>query len=177
RGRHPDRRQSSSRLSCGWCAWDRRTGGGCALTTVSQSLLIQRRPAGGRPFPYVYVAGSAAVTLREASRDCAAFRLTRRCHLPIFLRPAVPRGSPTLPGARVSRRVAAAGATRRSSRPAAACPTPPFRGLRPAARSGHALVPLQDSDVIPLPEGATVAHLPGRRAYGVDRQGKFVALE
>jgi pyruvate-formate lyase-activating enzyme len=50
-------------------------------------------------------------------------------------------------------------------------------GLRPAARSGHALVPLQDSDVIPLPEGATVAHLPGRRAYGVDRQGKFVALE
>ena len=56
--------------------------------------------------------------------------LTRRCHLPIFLRPAVPRGSPTLPGARASRRVAAAGATRRSSGPAAACPTRAFRGLR-----------------------------------------------
>jgi hypothetical protein len=50
-------------------------------------------------------------------------------------------------------------------------------GLRPAARSGHALVALEDSDVIPLPEGSTIAHLPGRRAQGVDRHGRFTALD
>ena len=50
-------------------------------------------------------------------------------------------------------------------------------GLRPAARSGHALVALEDSDVIPLPEGSTIAHRPGRRAPGVDRHGRFTELD
>ena len=49
--------------------------------------------------------------------------------------------------------------------------------LRPAARSGRALVQLLDGDVIPLPEGATVAHLPGRRAVGFDGSGAPVELD
>ena len=50
-------------------------------------------------------------------------------------------------------------------------------GLRPAARSGRTLVPLTEADVIPLPEGATVAHLPGRRALAVGRGGATIELE
>ncbi len=50
-------------------------------------------------------------------------------------------------------------------------------GLRPAARSGAALVPLEDAGVRPLPEGATVAHLPGRRAFGFDAEGRPVELD
>ncbi|MGD1054144.1 MAG: radical SAM protein [Candidatus Dormibacteria bacterium] len=50
-------------------------------------------------------------------------------------------------------------------------------GFRPVARSGRLLVPLEESQVIPLPEGATVAHLPGRRAYGLDRLGEFAELD
>jgi pyruvate-formate lyase-activating enzyme len=50
-------------------------------------------------------------------------------------------------------------------------------GLQPTARSGRALVALTDSQVIPLPEGATIAHLPGRRAFGLDRGGVAVELE
>jgi len=49
-------------------------------------------------------------------------------------------------------------------------------GLRPAARSGRALVPLTGSQVIPLPEGSTIAHLPGRRALGLDGAGVPVEL-
>jgi pyruvate-formate lyase-activating enzyme len=48
--------------------------------------------------------------------------------------------------------------------------------LLPAARSGRALVPLTPADVIPLPAGATVAHLPGRRAFGFDAAGAAVEL-
>lgn len=48
---------------------------------------------------------------------------------------------------------------------------------RPAGRSGAALVPLEDADVHPLPEGATIAHLPGRRALGIAPGGGAVELE
>jgi hypothetical protein len=44
-------------------------------------------------------------------------------------------------------------------------------GVRPAARSGARLVPLTAADVIPLPAAATVAHLPGRRAVAMRRDG------
>jgi pyruvate-formate lyase-activating enzyme len=47
----------------------------------------------------------------------------------------------------------------------------------PAARSGRSVRPLARADVIPLPEGATVAHLPGRRALAVDRAGRVVAMD
>jgi pyruvate-formate lyase-activating enzyme len=50
-------------------------------------------------------------------------------------------------------------------------------GPHPAARSGAHLVPLADADVHPLPEGATIAHLPGRRALGLDAAGGPVELE
>jgi pyruvate-formate lyase-activating enzyme len=49
-------------------------------------------------------------------------------------------------------------------------------GLRPAARSGRALLPLTEAGVIRLPEGATIAHLPGRRALGLDGRGAAVEL-
>lgn len=49
--------------------------------------------------------------------------------------------------------------------------------MRPAARSGAAVVPLRDEDVQPLPAGATVAHLPGRRALAVDHRGDAVELD
>jgi pyruvate-formate lyase-activating enzyme len=48
---------------------------------------------------------------------------------------------------------------------------------RPAGRSGARLVPLDLESLIPLPEAATVAHLPGRRALGIDRQGREVELD
>jgi pyruvate-formate lyase-activating enzyme len=44
--------------------------------------------------------------------------------------------------------------------------------LRPAGRSGSRIVPLRHADLIPLPEGAALAHLPGRRALGLDRRGR-----
>ncbi len=50
-------------------------------------------------------------------------------------------------------------------------------GMRPAARSGALVVPMRDGDVRPLPEGATIAHLPGRRAIGIDPRGTAVELE
>src|SRR5438477_12893069 len=37
-------------------------------------------------------------------------------------------------------------------------------GFRPAARSGSRVVGLTAADVVPLPEGSTLMHLPGRRA-------------
>src|SRR5258708_8980727 len=49
-------------------------------------------------------------------------------------------------------------------------------GVRPAARSGSHLVPLTASDVIPLPEAATIAHLPGRRALALTRSGESTTL-
>ncbi len=49
--------------------------------------------------------------------------------------------------------------------------------LGPAARSGRRLVALRESDAVPLPEGATIAHLPGRRAFGRDGRGRMVGLE
>ncbi len=50
-------------------------------------------------------------------------------------------------------------------------------GLRPAARSGRNLVPLAEEALIPLPEGATIAHLPGRHALGLDAAGRAVELD
>jgi pyruvate-formate lyase-activating enzyme len=50
-------------------------------------------------------------------------------------------------------------------------------GVRPAARSGSRLVGLTAADVIPLPDAATVAHLPGRRAVGLRRDGSPLELD
>ena len=44
-------------------------------------------------------------------------------------------------------------------------------GLGPAARSGERLVPLLRDGVVPLPDGATLAQLPGRRALALDPDG------
>jgi len=49
-------------------------------------------------------------------------------------------------------------------------------GVRPAARSGARLLPLRAEDAIPLPDTATVAHLPGRRALAFARSGEPVTL-
>ncbi|MDB5065315.1 MAG: radical domain protein [Chloroflexi bacterium] len=48
---------------------------------------------------------------------------------------------------------------------------------RPAGRSGRRLVPLDPAGLIPLPEAATLAHLPGRRALGLDHEGREVLLD
>jgi pyruvate-formate lyase-activating enzyme len=48
---------------------------------------------------------------------------------------------------------------------------------RPAARSGSRLVPLDPAELIPLPAAATVAHLPGRRALGLDADGAGIELD
>ena len=48
---------------------------------------------------------------------------------------------------------------------------------RPAGRSGGRLVPLDPARLIPLPEAATVAHLPGRHALGLDGDGREVELD
>ena len=49
-------------------------------------------------------------------------------------------------------------------------------GLRPVARSGERLVDLRPGDLVPLPERATLAHLPGRRALARDDAGEVVDL-
>src|SRR5205807_8323820 len=49
-------------------------------------------------------------------------------------------------------------------------------GLAPAARSGRRLVRLGVEELIPLPQGATLAHLPGRTALGVDAGGAEAAV-
>ena len=49
-------------------------------------------------------------------------------------------------------------------------------GYRPAARSGRSLVALELRDLVPLPEEATIARLPGRRALAVDSDGASVPL-
>ena len=49
-------------------------------------------------------------------------------------------------------------------------------GYRPAARSGRRLVAVTEDDVVPLPEEATLAHLPGRRPLAIDSSGGAVEV-
>ena len=49
-------------------------------------------------------------------------------------------------------------------------------GVRPVARSGGRLVPLTAADTVPVPDTATVAHLPGRRALALTRGGEPATL-
>ena len=49
-------------------------------------------------------------------------------------------------------------------------------GLRPAARSGRALIAPSAADLVPLPAGATLAHLPGRTAVALRRDGTAVPV-
>jgi pyruvate-formate lyase-activating enzyme len=49
-------------------------------------------------------------------------------------------------------------------------------GYRAAARSGRALVAVSPEDLLPLPEEATLTHLPGRRPLAVDSDGGAVAV-
>lgn len=44
-------------------------------------------------------------------------------------------------------------------------------GLHAAARTGPEVVPLSGEDVVPLPDGATLMHLPGRAALALDETG------
>ena len=50
-------------------------------------------------------------------------------------------------------------------------------GFRPAARSGGRVFKLDVSAVIPLPEGTTLMHLPGRRALALDSKDRPVDVE
>ena len=50
-------------------------------------------------------------------------------------------------------------------------------GFRPAARSGGRLLKLDASAMIPLPEGTTLMHLPGRRALALDAKDRPVDVE
>jgi pyruvate-formate lyase-activating enzyme len=50
-------------------------------------------------------------------------------------------------------------------------------GYRPAARSGRALVALSPDELLPLPDEATLTHLPGRRPVAVDADGGAVEIE
>jgi pyruvate-formate lyase-activating enzyme len=45
-------------------------------------------------------------------------------------------------------------------------------GLQPAGRSGSRVLPIAAGDLIPLPEGATLSHLPGRRAWAIAPGGE-----
>jgi len=45
-------------------------------------------------------------------------------------------------------------------------------GLLPAARSGSELVGVAPEDLIPIPDGATLMHLPGRRALAFEAAGR-----
>ena len=49
-------------------------------------------------------------------------------------------------------------------------------GVRPAARSGATLRPLTADDVVALPEGTTLMHLPGRAATVLQRDGAPLEL-
>lgn len=49
-------------------------------------------------------------------------------------------------------------------------------GVRPTARSGANLRPLTAEDVVPLPEGTTLMHLPGRAATVMHRDGEPLEL-
>jgi pyruvate-formate lyase-activating enzyme len=50
-------------------------------------------------------------------------------------------------------------------------------GFRPVARSGGRLIKLDASAMIPLPEGTTLMHLPGRRAVALDAEDRPVDVE
>ena len=50
-------------------------------------------------------------------------------------------------------------------------------GYRAAARSGRQLVAVSAADLLPLPEEATLSHLPGRRPVAVDSDGGAVAVD
>jgi pyruvate-formate lyase-activating enzyme len=50
-------------------------------------------------------------------------------------------------------------------------------GYRAAARNGRVLVALTPDDLIPLPDEATLTHLPGRRPLAVDSAGGAVDLD
>jgi pyruvate-formate lyase-activating enzyme len=50
-------------------------------------------------------------------------------------------------------------------------------GYRAAARSGRALVAVGPEDLLPMPEEATLSHLPGRRPVAVDSDGGAVEVE
>jgi pyruvate-formate lyase-activating enzyme len=50
-------------------------------------------------------------------------------------------------------------------------------GYRAAARSGRALVAVSPDDLLPMPEEATLTHLPGRRPIAVDSDGEAVAVD
>src|ERR1039457_2313715 len=50
-------------------------------------------------------------------------------------------------------------------------------GFRPAGRSGGKLLKLDPSGMIPLPEGTTLMHLPGRRALALDSKDRPVDVE
>ncbi|MBV8194542.1 MAG: radical SAM protein, partial [Candidatus Dormibacteraeota bacterium] len=49
-------------------------------------------------------------------------------------------------------------------------------GLRPAAKSGSRLSSLRADDVVPLPEGATLMHLPGRSAFAMSEDASVAGL-
>lgn len=51
-----------------------------------------------------------------------------------------------------------------------------LRHCRPLARSGSSLVAPAAGDLLPLPDGATLVHLPGRRAVVEGRDGRPVEL-
>ncbi len=50
-------------------------------------------------------------------------------------------------------------------------------GFHTAARSGGRVVKLESTDTIPLPEGTTLMHLPGRRALALDAKDRPVDVE
>ena len=50
-------------------------------------------------------------------------------------------------------------------------------GFRTAARSGGRVLKLELTDTIPLPEGTTLMHLPGRRALALDAKDRPVDVE
>jgi pyruvate-formate lyase-activating enzyme len=50
-------------------------------------------------------------------------------------------------------------------------------GYRAAGRNGRRLVPVAVDDLLPLPEEATLTHLPGRSPLAVDSDGDAVAVE
>src|ERR1700683_894044 len=50
-------------------------------------------------------------------------------------------------------------------------------GFRPGARSGGRVIPLEATELIALPEGTTLMHLPGRRAIALDAKNRPVDVE
>ena len=50
-------------------------------------------------------------------------------------------------------------------------------GFRPAARSGKRTCGLEAADVIPIPEGCTLMHLPERRALALDTRDRPIEIE